>query len=77
MSNDKNGNRVLRTMALVSTISSYIVGGTVGGVFIGLWLGNQFGAKPFFIIAFLLLGLGTGFYGVYKTVEPFLGEGQK
>ncbi|WP_062052043.1 AtpZ/AtpI family protein [Bacillus sp. JCM 19034] len=77
MTDDQKGNRIWRTMGLVSTISSYIVGGTVGGVFIGLWLGNQFGAKPFFIITFLLLGLGTGFYGVYKAVEPFLGEGQK
>ncbi|WP_332692005.1 AtpZ/AtpI family protein [Halalkalibacter lacteus] len=66
-----------RAMALVSIISSYVVGGTVGGVFLGLWLGNQFGAKPFFLITCLLLGLSTGFYGVYKAVEPFLGDGKE
>lgn len=75
MSEDKRSP--WRAMALVSTITSYIVGGTVGGVFTGLWLGNQFGAKPFFLIVFLLLGLGMGFYGVYKVVEPFLGDGKE
>ncbi|TWI59786.1 AtpZ/AtpI family protein [Halalkalibacter nanhaiisediminis] len=66
-----------RAMALVSIISSYVVGGAVGGVFTGLWLGNQFGAKPFFLISCLLLGLFTGFYGVYKSVKPFLGDGKE
>jgi F0F1-type ATP synthase assembly protein I len=63
-----------RAMALVSIISSYVVGGTVIGVFLGLWLGNQFGAKPFFLILFLMLGLGTGFYGVFNVIKPFLGD---
>ncbi|GAE33634.1 AtpZ/AtpI family protein [Halalkalibacter akibai] len=66
-----------RAIVLVSTISSYIVGGTVGGVFLGLWLGNQFGAKPFFLITFLLFGLATGFYGVYRAIEPFIGDEKK
>lgn len=65
-----------RAMVLVSIISSYIVGGTVSGVFIGIWLGDQFGAKPFFLITCLLLGLGVGFYGVYKAIEPFIGDGK-
>ncbi|WP_227937038.1 AtpZ/AtpI family protein [Alkalihalobacillus deserti] len=63
-----------RAMGLVSIISSYVVGGVVGGVLTGLWLGNQFGAKPFFLIVFLLLGLSMGFYGVVKVIKPFLGD---
>jgi ATP synthase protein I len=63
-----------RAMALVSIISSYVVGGVVAGVFTGLWLGNQFGAKPVFLIVSILIGLGVGFYGVMKTIEPFLGD---
>ena len=63
-----------RAMVLVSIISSYVVGGVLGGVFLGLWLGSRFGAKPFFLISFLLLGLCTGFYGIYRTIQPFLGD---
>ncbi len=69
-----NNRNPWRAMALLSIISSYLVGGVVGGVFIGLLLGNQFGAKPLFLIVFLLLGLGVGFYGVFKSVKPFLGD---
>ncbi|KHF38346.1 AtpZ/AtpI family protein [Halalkalibacter okhensis] len=73
-----NGKRSpWRAIVLVSTISSYVVGGTVGGVFLGLWLGNQFGAKPFFLITCLFLGLSTGLYGVYSAVKPFLGDGKE
>ncbi|WP_100374182.1 AtpZ/AtpI family protein [Bacillus sp. FJAT-45037] len=69
-----NKRNPLRAMALVSIISSYIVGGVFMGVFAGLWLGDQFGAKPFFLVISVLSGLGVGFYGVMKTIEPFLGD---
>lgn len=63
-----------RAIGLVSIVSSYVVGGVVGGVVFGLWLGNRFGAKPFFIIVFLLCGLASSFYGVFRTIQPFLGD---
>lgn len=66
-----------RAMAVVSVISSYIVGGVLGGVYLGLWLGDRFGAKPFFIIVSLFIGLGTSFYGIIKTIQPFLGDNDK
>ncbi|ADC49436.1 atpZ [Alkalihalophilus pseudofirmus OF4] len=72
MSNEKRNP--LRAMALVSIISSYIVGGVVMGIFIGLFLGNRFGAMPIFLVISVLSGLGIGFYGVMKTIEPFLGD---
>lgn len=70
-----NGKRnPWRAMALVSIISSYVVGGVVGGVFLGLWLGNRFGAKPIFLVGSLFIGLSAGFYGVFRTIQPFLGD---
>ncbi|GAE27231.1 hypothetical protein JCM9140_3359 [Halalkalibacter wakoensis JCM 9140] len=63
-----------RAIVLVSIISSNVVGGTVGGVFLGLWLGNLFGLKPFFLITCLFLGLSAGLYGVFHAVKPFLGD---
>lgn len=63
-----------RAMALVSIISSNIVGGVVGGVFLGLWIDRRFETEPIFLIVCLLLGLVTGFYGVMKAIEPFLGD---
>lgn len=66
-----------RAMVLVSIISSYIVGGVIGGVFIGLWLDSKFATQPLFLICFLLLGLSTGLYGTYRAIQPFLGDDAK
>ncbi|MET3507360.1 AtpZ/AtpI family protein [Halalkalibacter oceani] len=66
-----------RAMVLVSIISSYIVGGVIGGVFFGIWLDSKFSTQPLFLISFLLLGLATGLYGTYRTIQPFLGDDAK
>ncbi|UOE93948.1 MULTISPECIES: AtpZ/AtpI family protein [Bacillaceae] len=71
------GRRSMRAMALVSIISSYIVGGVLAGVFIGNWIDERFATKPLFLIIFLLLGIGSGFYGVYKVIQPYLGDNEQ
>jgi F0F1-type ATP synthase assembly protein I len=63
-----------RAIGLVSVISSYIVGGAVTGMLIGRFLDNMLGTEPILLILFLLLGLGSGFYGVFKVVQPYLGD---
>ncbi|WP_059104137.1 AtpZ/AtpI family protein [Shouchella shacheensis] len=69
-----NDRKSMRAFVLVSTITSYVLGGILGGVFLGLWLDNMFGAEPLFLIVFLLFGMGTSTYGIYKVVQPFLGD---
>ena len=49
-------------------IASAIVLGTLGGV----WLDGRFGTAPLFILLGLALGLGTGFYGIYRMIVTFL-----
>ncbi|MED4164060.1 AtpZ/AtpI family protein [Halalkalibacterium halodurans] len=63
-----------RAIGLVSVISSYIVGGVVTGMLIGRFLDNMLGTEPILLILFLLLGLGSGFYGVFKVAQPYLGD---
>jgi ATP synthase protein I len=72
----KPNRNPMRAFALVSIITSYVVGGVVGGLFLGLWLDKLFGLEPLFLIICLLAGLGTGTYGIYKAVQPFLGDDQ-
>ena len=60
-----------RAMVLVSVISSYVIGSVLAGVFIGLWLGDRFGAKPFFLIVSLLVWLGVGFYVYLRRFYRF------
>lgn len=40
------------------------------GVFGGRWLDNKLNTKPVMVIAGLLLGIITAFYGVYRMILP-------
>jgi len=46
------------------------------GVAAGLWLDNKLSAKPAFVIAGLVLGVGCAAYGVYRMLLPLLGKEQ-
>ncbi|SDB86530.1 Putative F0F1-ATPase subunit Ca2+/Mg2+ transporter [Shouchella lonarensis] len=64
----------MRAFVLVSVITSYVVGGTLGGVFLGRWLDRYFGVEPLFLISCLLAGMALSAYAIYKAVQPFLGD---
>lgn len=61
-----------RAIALMSTISSYLVGSILVGLFGGRWLDHYFGTNSVFLIIGLFLGIGTGSYGVIQAVRHFL-----
>ncbi|WP_054705537.1 AtpZ/AtpI family protein [Bacillus sp. JCM 19041] len=70
----KPGKNPMRAFMLVSTITSCVLGGTVGGLFLGLWLDKLFGVEPVFLISCLLFGMFMSTYSISKVVQPFLGD---
>ncbi|MCT8140099.1 AtpZ/AtpI family protein [Anaerobacillus sp. CMMVII] len=72
MQNPKRFKQTMRSLALMSTISSYLLGSILVGVFGGRWLDSYFGTNSLFLIIGLFLGLGTGSYGVIMVVKHFL-----
>ena len=40
------------------------------GIFIGQLLDNWIGTESFFVITFIILGVGAGFINVYKLTNP-------
>ena len=46
-----------------------LMGSIAGGAFIGWLLDQWLETAPIMLIVFLLLGIGTGFYNVYKTTQ--------
>ncbi|WZY00161.1 AtpZ/AtpI family protein [Bacillus sp. FSL W7-1360] len=64
----------MRAYVLVSIITSYVIGGTFGGLFLGRWLDQVFGVEPIFLISCLLLGMCVSSYAIYKAIQPFLGD---
>lgn len=69
--------RIVKSLALMTTISSYFIGSIVIGVFGGNWLDNYFNTGGLFLICGLLLGLGAAFSGIYYVVRRFLGEDEQ
>ncbi|QOY37242.1 AtpZ/AtpI family protein [Anaerobacillus isosaccharinicus] len=72
MQNPKRFKQTMRALTLMSTISSYLLGSILVGVFGGRWLDSYFGTNSLFLILGLLLGLGTGSYGVIMVIRHFL-----
>ncbi|WP_096203048.1 AtpZ/AtpI family protein [Bacillus sp. FJAT-45350] len=66
--------QLVRAMALMSTVLSYLVGPILVGVFGGQWLDSYFETKPIFLLIGLLLGIATGVYGLFRLLGEFLGE---
>tara|TARA_Y100000766_G_scaffold265383_1_gene258914 strand:- start:228 stop:491 length:264 start_codon:yes stop_codon:yes gene_type:complete len=50
-------------------ISMDFLSSIIAGVLIGLGIDKVFSTKPVFFIIFLLLGIVSGFYNLYKTVK--------
>jgi ATP synthase protein I len=62
---------IMRAFALMTTISSYIIGAILLGVFGGRWLDQYFGTNGIFLLLVLLAGLGAAMYGIYSAVTKF------
>ena len=50
-------------------ISMDLISSIIVGVLIGLGLDKIFLTKPIFFIIFLVLGIITGFYSLFKTMK--------
>ena len=50
-------------------ISMDLISSIIVGVLIGLGIDKIFSTKPIFFIIFLVLGIITGFYNLFKTVK--------
>ena len=64
--NNKNNGYSIGLKISLDLISSIIV-----GALIGYGLDNIFSTKPVFFIIFLVLGIITGFYSLFKTMKKF------
>lgn len=62
-----------RTVRLVG-LGWYIAICLVVGILGGLWLDEQLGLKPLFLLLGLFGGLGIAFYGTYRMVVTAVDE---
>ena len=60
----------LRLMGVGWYVAASVVIGIVGGYLVDRWLGTT----PVFIIVGVILGTTVAFYGLYKMVQPLMGD---
>lgn len=71
---NKHIRRTMKSVALMSSISSYLIGSTLAGLFGGRWLDQRFETMPLFLISGFLLGIFMGSFSVMQLIRHFLGE---
>ncbi len=69
---------VLWILALrLSGLGFYIAACIVGGILLGVWIDRTLGTGVIFLLAGLLLGLISAFYGTYRMLTPLLNDTEK
>ena len=68
MSNKKAPVLLAEVVGLGWYLALCIVGGAAGG----FWLDGRLGTKPLLTLIGLLLGIGLGFYCLYRIVAPLM-----
>ncbi|GIO26857.1 AtpZ/AtpI family protein [Ornithinibacillus bavariensis] len=70
------GIKPQKAIVLASAVSANLAGGTILGIFSGIYLDKLVSSKPIFTIIGLLLGLAAGIYGMVATVKKFTEAGE-
>ena len=61
---------IFKSLALLTEIGLVLVTCIGGGMLLGVCLDRKLGTKALFTILLLLIGIGSGFWTVYRMVFP-------
>ncbi len=61
-----HGQRLWIGLGLVGALGWMVILPMVGGLYLGRYLDQAFQTRPSFTLSFLLIGLGTGAYSVWR-----------
>ncbi|ADI00642.1 AtpZ/AtpI family protein [Salisediminibacterium selenitireducens] len=74
MAQEPRHRQLVRSFALMSTISAYFIGPVLLGVFVGRWLDERYDGSGLFIAGGMLVGLTTGVIGIFRVIRQFYGD---
>ena len=72
MGDDKR--QLFRSLGLLSSVGISMVAATVIGLFIGIYLDEWFGSKPWMTIIWLGIGIAAGFRNIFILTRRALRE---
>jgi len=65
---------IAKAFSLLSQLGLIVIVCIFGCGFVGFYIDKKFGTSPVFSILFILLGIGSAFSGVYRTLKPFMNK---
>ena len=68
-------NRWVAALRLTG-VGFYIAACILIGTLVGLWVDGKLNTEPLFMIGGLLFGLVVAIYGVYRMIQPLMGNKQ-
>jgi ATP synthase protein I len=69
---EEKDKKLLRMLAVLSTVGLTMVAATLIGLFLGLWLDRKFGTSPWLTAVFFLLGIFAGFRNLFVYARRIL-----
>lgn len=72
MSKKKMYMEIANTLSLLSQLGLMMVIPILGLAYIGKILDTRLNTSPIFMLIFMILGIGGGFMGVYKTLKVYM-----
>jgi ATP synthase protein I len=73
----RQSEEMLRARSAGFRLLGEFVAGVVAGLLIGYFIDRAAGTSPAFLIVFLFLGTGAGFWNIYRAAQPPGGPGGK
>jgi len=64
--------KIFKSFLSTLGIGWVVVAAILGGLLLGHFLDQRLDSSPVFLIIFLLVGIGAGFYGAYKQIMKLL-----
>ena len=73
---DKETKQSAIQMAYLSSIGIAMVLAIFGCLYLGIWLDQKIGTKPYFTLFFLLIGIIAGFRNIYVLIKKYIKDEQ-
>ncbi|WP_031484479.1 AtpZ/AtpI family protein [Maridesulfovibrio frigidus] len=73
----KGNKEAIDLLGNAATIGTHLVCSTFVGMAIGWYLDKWLGTKPWFLLIFLLVGIGAGFKNVFDEVQKIQRKDQR
>ena len=63
---------IVKSMSLLTQLGLTVVICVFGCVYVGIYLDRRLNTSPVLSLVFLMLGLGSAFASVYRTLQPYI-----